>query len=79
MTTQAEFEQQYNIGRTVKAKVNIIQEASEDGPALLFAKEGEELIIRGHSDPRFTLNIKVSHPEITDSAFYVSATEIELY
>jgi hypothetical protein len=68
----------FKVGDRVRALMDLGDAASGDAPALLFAKRGEELIVRGILDDNYTYEYNVSHEDVTKSYFSVYGKEIEL-
>lgn len=64
----------YEVGDTVVATHDIIQDASGDWPRSKLAEKGDELIVR--STARHGFVAYVSHPAITTGSFGVYGDEI---
>jgi hypothetical protein len=67
---------EFNIGDRVIARNKLVDEACGDHPTLLYAKEGDALIIHSIKECG-DLNIRVSH-EDKDDYFYVNESEIRM-
>ena len=65
----------------VRARQDLIESASDDHPALLYAKKNDILVIRKVKDEIHDRQREylVSHEGVNDKAFYVLENEIDLY
>lgn len=66
----------FDVGKKVKLLYDVIEHACGDHPALLYAKAGDILVVRKHA-PYWDYPIQVSHEDVADKTFGVTADEIE--
>lgn len=67
---------QFKIGDRVTPRNDIYEPADEDSPGGYLARAGEALVVRRITPGGHWL-YRVSHPEITNNSFGVTAEEIE--
>lgn len=69
---------EFKVGDYVRLVKTIIEPPDEHSPGGVLAREGETVVIRRFTEPKYTYTIAVSHEGVRDSSFLVSADEIEL-